>query len=170
METKEQRAYYIPMKKEKVPVKEKVYRAYVRPVRARQRAEQREKKCYVQGKRWKRVRCKEDCSKCPFAEKKEEVAGAPLSLDLFAEQGTEINAFIDMEADLIEEEEREEQAKRLQAAIVCLTERQQYLIREIYFNGKTQKEIAEEMGISKQSVSDAVHRALTSLKKILEKN
>ena len=89
----------------------------MRPVRARQRAEQREKKCYVQGKRWKRVRCKEDCSKCPFAEKKEEVAGAPLSLDLFAEQGTEINAFIDMEADLIEEEERDEQAKRLQAAI-----------------------------------------------------
>ena len=170
METKEQREYYIPIKKEKVPVKEKVYRAYVRPVRARQRAEQREKKCYVQGKRWKRVRCKEDCSKCPFAEKKEKVAGAPLSLDLLAEQGAEINAFIDMEADLIETEEREEQAKRLQSAIACLTERQQYLIREIYFNGKTQVEVSNALGVDKSAVSHGISRALMSLKKFLEKN
>lgn len=170
METKEQKQYYVTVGGQKVPVSEEVYRAYVRPVRARQRDEKRNKRCYVQGKRWKRVRCTEDCTTCPYAEQKMEITGAPLSLDLMAEQGAEINSIGDMEADLLAEEEREEQAKRLQAAIGCLTERQQYLIREIYFNGKTQKEIAEKMGISKQSVSDAVHRALTSLKKFLEKN
>lgn len=169
METKEQKQYYVTVKGQKVPVSEEVYRAYVRPVRARQRAELRDKKCYVQGKRWKRVRCIADCSKCPYAEIKK-TSGTPLSLDLLAEKGVEIDAFVDMEADLLAKEDREDQAKRVQSAIARLTERQQYLIREIYFKGKTQKEIAAETGIAKQSVSDAVHRAIASLKKFLQKN
>lgn len=100
METKEQKQYYVTVKGQKVPVSEEVYRAYVRPVRARQRAELRDKKCYVQGKRWKRVRCIADCSKCPYAEIKK-TSGTPLSLDLLAETGVEIDAFVDMEADLL---------------------------------------------------------------------
>ena len=91
-------------------------------------------------------------------------------MESLLESGFETPSGIDLEADLLAAEEREEQAKRLQSAIACLTERQQYLIREIYFNGKTQKEIAVEMGIAKQTVSDAVRRALTSLKKILQEN
>ena len=55
-------------------------------------------------------------------------------------------------------------------AIELQTERQQYLIREIYFNGRTQSEIAAAMGATKQAVSNAVRRALASLKKILKEN
>ena len=62
MENKEQKQYYVTVNGQKVPVTEEVYREYVRPVRARQRAEKRNEKCYVRGKRWERVRCTKDCS------------------------------------------------------------------------------------------------------------
>ena len=168
METKEQKQYYVTVKGQKVPVSEEVYRAYVRPARAQQRTEKRNKRCQVKGERFGLVRCKDNCAECPYAEKA--VFGSEQSLEALAESGFESPAATDMEADLLAAEEKEEQAKRLQSAIACLTERQQYLIREIYFNGKTQKEIAEEIGATKQPVSNAIHRALTSMKKYLEKN
>ena len=47
METKEQKQYYVTVGGQKVPVSEEVYRAYVRPVRAQQRTEKRNKRCKV---------------------------------------------------------------------------------------------------------------------------
>ena len=47
METKEQKQYYITVKGQKVPVSEEVYRAYVRPVRAQQRAMRRNWRCVL---------------------------------------------------------------------------------------------------------------------------
>ena len=67
-------------------------------------------------------------------------------------------------------EERNERLEKLRSAIARLSERQQYLIKAIFFKGKTQIDIALEIGVSKQAVSNAIHRALTSLKKLLEEN
>ena len=170
METKEQKQYYITVKGQKVPVSEDVYRAYVRPVRSQQRTEKRNKRCKVKGERFGLVRCNNNCENCPYALSGKSTIGMEQSLESLFESGFETPSEIDLESDLLAAEEREEQSKRLQAAIMCLTERQQYLIREIYFNGKTQKEIAEETGITKQSVSDAVRRALASMKKFLQEN
>ena len=169
MENKEQKQYYVTVNGQKVPVTEEVYREYVRPVRARQRAEKRNEKCYVRGKRWERVRCTKDCSKCAYASEKGRSAGAPLSLEMFAEQGIELRAPFDAEEALLEAEERKEEGERLRIAIARLTKRQQYLIKEVYFNRRKQTEIAAETGVTKASVSDAVRRALATLKKFLEK-
>lgn len=166
METKEQKQYYVTVGGQKVPVSEEVYRAYVRPVRAQQRTEKRNKRCQVKGERFGLVRCKDNCAECPYAEKA--VFGSEQSLEALAESGFESPAATDMEADLLAAEEKEEQAKRLQSAIACLTERQQYLIREIYFNGKTQYVLAEELGISQQAVSRVLKQAMNKLKKFLE--
>ena len=170
METKEQKQYYVIVKEQKVPVSEEVYRAYVRPVRAQQRTEKRNKRCKVKGERIGLVRCNGNCENCPYALSGKATIGMEQSLESLLESGFETPSGIDLEADLLAAEEREEQAKRLQSAIACLTERQQYLIREIYFNGRTQGEIVAETGATKQAVSNAVRRALASLKKILKEN
>ena len=145
MENKEQKQYYVTVNGQKVPVTEEVYREYVRPVRARQRAEKRNEKCYVRGKRWERVRCTKDCSKCPYLSEKGRSAGAPLSLEMFAEQGIELRAPFDAEEALLETEERKEEGERLRIAIARLTKRQQYLIKEVYFNRRKQTEIVGDV-------------------------
>ena len=52
MGTKEQKQYYVIVNGQKVEVTEEVYRAYVRPVRAQQRTEKRNKRCKVKGERF----------------------------------------------------------------------------------------------------------------------
>ena len=170
METKEQKQYYVTVGGQKVPVSEEVYRAYVRPVRAQQRTEKRNKRCKVKGERIGLVRCNDNCENCPYALSGKATIGMEQSLESLLESGFETPSGIDLEADLLAAEEREEQAKRLQSAIACLTERQQYLIREIYFNGKTQIEVSNALGVDKSAVSRGVSRALMSLRKFFEKN
>ena len=96
--------------------------------------------------------------------------GNGTSLDLLCEAGFDAPSSVDIEADLIECEERLEQSARVQEAIRQLNERQQYIIREVYFNGRTQAEVSRALGIDKTSISKAVARALASLKKILKKS
>ena len=170
METKGQKKFYVTVNGQKVEVSEEVYRAYVRPVRAQQRTEKRNKRCKVKGERLGLVRCKGNCSECEYAKSGKAFGGAEQSLDALTESGFELPSESDIEVDLLAEEERNEQMEKLHSAIARLTERQQYLIREIYFNGRTQSEIAAAMGATKQAVSNAVRRALASLKKILKEN
>lgn len=170
VETKEQKKFYVIVNGQKVEVSEEVYRAYVRPVRAQQRTEKRNRRCKVKGARLGLVRCKGNCSECEYAKSGKAFGGVEQSLESLFEAGFEVASELDLEADLLAAEERKEQVKKLHSAIACLTERQQYLIREIYFNGRTQGEIAAAMGATKQAVSNAVRRALASLKKILKEN
>lgn len=170
METKEQKKFYVTVNGQKVEVSEEVYRAYVRPVRAQQRTEKRNRRCKVKGARLGLVRCKGNCSECEYAKSGKTFGGVEQSLESLFEAGFEVASELDLEADLLAAEERNEQMEKLHSAIECLTERQQYLIREIYFNGRTQGEIAAAMGATKQAVSNAVRRALASLKKILKEN
>ena len=170
METKEQKKFYVTVNGQKVEVSEEVYRAYVRPVRAQQRTEKRNRRCKVKGARLGLVRCKGNCSECEYAKSGKTFGGVEQSLESLFEAGFEVASELDLEADLLAAEERNEQMEKLHSAIACLTERQQYLIREIYFNGRTQGEIVAETGAAKQAVSNAVRRALASLKKILKEN
>ena len=91
------------------------------------------------------------------------------SLDLLCQAGFDAPSSVDIEADLIECEERMEQSARVREAIKQLNERQQYIIREVYFNGRTQAEVSRVLGIDKTSISKALARELASLKKILKK-
>lgn len=170
METKEQKKFYVTVNGQKVEVGEEVYRAYVRPMNASGRKERREARCMVKGKRKGLVRCREDCFQCPYYLAGNRLQGGVLSLDVFAEDGYEEASDLDLEREVIENEEAEREKTALHRAVSMLNERQQYLIKALYFNGKTQGEIAVETGATKQAVSNAVRRALTSLKKILKEN
>lgn len=58
METKEQKQFYVVVNGQRVEVTEEVYRAYVRPVRAQQRAARRNWRCVLKAKKYGLVRCK----------------------------------------------------------------------------------------------------------------
>lgn len=57
--------------------------------------------------------------------------------------------------------------RRLYAAIAQLSPRQQYLIRQVYFEGKRYTDIAREEGVDRTAISHATDRAIKNLKKIL---
>lgn len=60
--------------------------------------------------------------------------------------------------------------EKLQSAIKQLNQRQQELLRLLYIECKSQKEIAELYGVGKQAINNAIKRIHQQLKKILEKN
>ena len=165
METKEQKQYYVTVNGQKVEVTEEVYRAYVRPVRAQQRTEKRNKRCKVKGERFGLVRCTGDCSKCEYAKSGKALGGAEQSLEELAESGFELPSESDMEADLLTVEEREERAEKLRSAIARLSERQRFILQEVFFRNQTQKEVASQLKISQQAVSKTLKNAIQNLKK-----
>ena len=77
---------------------------------------------------------------------------------------------IDLEMAYIEKEEWTSNQERLHKAISQLTPRQQEMIRMVYFEGKTQEDLAQYYGVGKQAISNAMQRIYATLKKFLEKD
>lgn len=168
METKEQKQYYVIVNGQKVEVTEEVYRAYVRPVRAQQRTEKRNKRCKIKGERFGLVRCTGDCSKCEYAKSGKPLGGAEQSLEALAESGFELPSESDMETELIIKEEREERSAAVNAAVEQLSERQRYVVKAVFFESATQAQIAARLGVKQATVSTTLNRALKNLKKFLK--
>lgn len=82
--------------------------------------------------------------------------------------GTAVMEVVDSEVDDPGRElEFAEQREQLRAAIECLNEREQYLIKMYYFEGVTFEKIANELGVSKQRVSQMHSRAVRLLREHL---
>lgn len=165
METKGQKKFYVTVNRQKVEVSEEVYRAYVRPVRAQQRTEKRNRRCKVKGARLGLVRCKGNCSECEYAKSGKTFGGAEQSLDALTESGFELPSESDIEEDLLAEEERNEQMEKLRSAIASLSERQRFILQEVYFHNQTQEKVAIQLQISQQAVSMTLKKAIANLKK-----
>lgn len=60
--------------------------------------------------------------------------------------------------------------KMIQEAIKKLTLRQQEIVKLIYWEGKSQKDLCEIYGVSKQAINNALDRIYNTLKKFLKKN
>ena len=168
METKEQKQFYVVVKGQRVEVTEEVYRAYVRPVRAQQRTEKRNKRCKVKGERFGLVRCHGDCSKCEYARNGKALGGAEQSLEALTESGFEPLCAQDLEEEFIDRQAYEEKISILRPAIRSLNKRQQFIIKEIYVNGKTREEIAKDLGVDGSAVRHALQRILVSLRKFFK--
>jgi RNA polymerase sigma factor (sigma-70 family) len=56
----------------------------------------------------------------------------------------------------------------VEQAMQLLNVEQQDLIRQIYFEGKTKREVATEKGVSEQAIGQSIKRALVRLKKYFE--
>lgn len=165
MEVKEQKQFYVVVNGQRVEVTEEMYRAYVRPVRAQQRTEKRNKRCKVKGERFGLVRCHGDCSKCEYAISGKALGGAEQSLEALTESGFELPSESDIEADFLAVEERKEQTEKLCSAIGCLSERQRFILQEVFFHNQTQEEVAMQLQISQQAVSMTLKKAIKNLKK-----
>lgn len=163
--------FYVTVQGKKVLVSEEVYRAYVRPIRAEQRRERRAWKCQVVGSKGNLVRCKGKCSECQYAINGNKAIGNVLSLNKLLEKGIEIaDEHLNPEELYIEKENRTDVQIQVHKALAQLTPRQQEMVWLIYFEGKTQEEVSEYYGVSKQAISNAMQRIYKALGKILQKN
>ena len=163
--------FYVTINGKKIVVNEEVYREYVRPIRAIQRQQRRAWKCRIVGKKGNLIRCPYKCSECPYAMAGNLPQGSVLSLDVFRERGIEIlDEGFDLERMYIEKEDRTSCQEQIHKAISELTPRQQEIVRMIYFEDKTQKEVAKFYGVDGSAIRHAMQRIYASLKKFLEKN
>ena len=86
------------------------------------------------------------------------------SLELSLENGHE---FISEEPTPDEKCIEEETYKALHKAISTLSEDQQWLVNEFYFKGRSNMDIAKELGVDKSAISHRLERILKKLKKFL---
>ena len=68
---------------------------------------------------------------------------------------------------MIENEEHAEEISKLYEAIEHLSERDRRVVQLYYFEGKTQQEIADILGIAKSTMSELLPRVLLRLKNFL---
>lgn len=171
MENKDKK-FTLKIRGKEVSVNEEIYRAYIRPVRAEQRRSRREWKCRLLSESGNYyVRCKEKCETCPYYLSGKNATGNKLSLDRLSESGIEIeDQDANVEMRYIERKETEEKYAKLHFAIAKLTQRQQEIVRMIYFEGKSQVEVAQVFGIDSSAVRHAMMRIKETLRKILEKD
>ena len=172
---KKGKKYTLKVRGKEVKVNEEIYRAYIRPVQAEQRQKRREWKCKLisgvskSGKRHY-VRCSKRCDSCPYYLSGQNALGNNFSLDKIIDEGVELRAFAkDVEADYIEAETTQEEKLNLHKAIKKLTPRQQEIVKLIYFEGKTQKEVAKVIGITQGAVSLALAKSIVQLKNLMKK-
>ncbi len=77
------------------------------------------------------------------------------------------NALLPSDEDVVRDVFAAEDKRRLREAIGRLEPRQQKLIRQVYFEGRTFTAIAYEEGVDRTAVSKATKRAVKKLKKFL---
>lgn len=170
MEKKDNK-YTLKVKGKEVEVNEEIYRAYIRPVQAEQRQKRRAWKCRVLSKSGNYyVRCTKKCETCPYYLAGNSALGNVTSLDRLVNYEVEIeDKDLDFEADYIEQETTKEEYAELHKAIRQLTPRQQEIVKMIYFEGKTQKEVAKVLGITQGAVSLALAKSIAQLKFLIKK-
>ena len=130
----------------------------------------RASRCLVKGRRYGPVRCREDCGKCHSYSAGNKLQCGILSLEALRDAGYDGVSDEDIEGGLVEREETIGKTAALHNAIGQLTERQKEMVKMVYFEGKTQEEVAAYYGVGKQAVSNAMQRIYAALKRNLEKN
>ena len=89
------------------------------------------------------------------------------SFESLDEDGTWIpDEQLNAEEKMIAEETAKERNQILADAIKQLKERQQIIVKLIYFDGLNQREVAAKLGISEFALSHAISVILSNLKKI----
>ncbi len=132
----ESKTFYLYVKGQKVEVSEEVYRAYVQPERKQRKRDYR-------------------------AKDKVSVT----SIEVLSEKGFELeDETQDFESALIENEDHAEELSKLHAAIEQLSERDRQIVKLYFFERKTQQEIADIFGITRQAVQKQLGKILVRLK------
>ena len=75
----------------------------------------------------------------------------------------------DAEALLLEQERLQEQRRLVELLLKKLTKRQRIVVIECYLGGRQHKDVASQLGISRQAVTDALKKALVRMRKEYDK-
>lgn len=131
------------------------YKAYMEPVWAEIKREDRDGRCMVRGKNGKLIRCPES-NRCEECERSSEVCrerNKTASLSFLADEGSEPAAKGLFEDDILYE-------TILEDLIAMLTEiNPKYgRIFRLLYDGATQQEMANELGIKQRTVSDDIKK------------
>ena len=167
---KKDKKYTLKVKGKEVEVNEEIYRAYIRPVQAEQRQKRRVWKCRVLSKSGNYyVRCTKKCETCPYYLAGNSALGNVTSLDRLVDCEVEIeDKNSDFEADYIEQQTIKEEYAELHKVIRQINSRQQEIGKMIYFEGKTQKEVAKGFGLTQAPGSLPLPNSLVHLKFLLK--
>lgn len=91
------------------------------------------------------------------------------SLEALTEDKCKIDVNADIEDLIINCETVTERNKRLYAALHKLSSRQQEIIRKVFFEEKSQREVSRELGITEAGISIQLSQAIKKLKKFFKK-
>lgn len=153
--------YYVQKSKkddsEKTVISKEIFDTCRRTGWRESKRQSREKTCRDS----KGVRCKGDCSKCPWLE-----TGRPLSLEQLAADGAEPSSFLSTEEYIVQQETYQE----LYIAVDTLAELDKSIVDLYYFGALNEREIGQKLGIAQKTVNNHKRKILPMLEKILEKN
>ena len=76
----------------------------------------------------------------------------------------------ELEDKLTKIEEQVSQEQMVELLMSVLTEKQKEMLKKVYWEQKTHKQIASMYGMSRSSVSDAVHKALMKISRSFDEN
>ena len=134
----ENKKYTIFVKRQRVEVSEAVYRAYHK---------EREAERYQN----KLIRQNE------------------LSLERFREDGVNIDYLIvRVQPDIMDRLIHQEQLEALWIALQSLPEDERFLIDELFFNGKSERELSAIISVPQKTINDRKKRILLKLRKLIE--
>lgn len=149
-----------------VDATEEEYRAYMAPIWAEIKREDRTAAAWVKGKNGRLIRCPESnrCEECKRFSEASRERNKPASLSILMDEGTEPARRRAFEDDVIYE-------TILEDLISMLTEiKPKYgRIFRLLYDGATQQEMADELGIKQRTVSDDI-RKIRSLVQPLAKD
>lgn len=86
-----------------------------------------------------------------------------VSFEQAREKGFDLIAPIDLLEDTIKAEETE----RIRKAIKGLEPQQQWLVEQIYFEGRTQSDVAKELGVDHTAIRNRLRKIMVKTKKVL---
>ncbi len=130
------KTFYLFVKGQKVEVSEEIYRAYVQPERKQRMREYRAKNKIVVS-----------------------------SIEGLEEKGFEVaDESQDFLTSLIDLEEENERKTLLAKALSCLKEQDKQIVQLYFYDNKTQDEIADILGVSRQYISKKIKQILEKLK------
>jgi len=136
---KQERKYAIVVKKERIEVTEEIYKNYYKLV---------ERERYLD----------------KLAERKH------ISIDACQEKGIQVEYIISQTEESIEDRIiRQEMLDELALCVKLLPEQELLLIRALFFQGKSERQLSSETGVPLMTLNDRKRRILKKLKKLLEK-
>ncbi|MPL83808.1 hypothetical protein SDC9_29766 [bioreactor metagenome] len=134
----ENKKYTIVVKRQRVEVSEAVYRAYHKE----REAERYQSKLSRQNE---------------------------LSLERFREDGVNVDYLIvRVQPDIVDELIHQEQMEALWLALQSLPEDERFLIDELFFNGKSERELSAIISAPQKTINDRKKRILLKLRKLIE--